>query len=138
MVFVMLNPSTADAKHDDPTIRRCVNFAKRENCGSISVKNVFALRATDPTALLAAADPFGPDNYEWLINGRGVRFLTIMVAAWGARNRARRLRTAYCNAASACLINRAKCFGTTKDGSPRHPLYLPANAPLVDFKQPGY
>lgn len=138
MIFVMLNPSKADAVDDDPTIRRCIGFAKRERCGGISVRNVFALRSTDPKALLTHPDPVGPDNYEHLIHARGCSLLTVMVAAWGKRVGGKRLRDGYCNAAAACCINKAYCLGTTKDGDPRHPLYLPANAPLARFKMPSY
>src|SRR5262245_19133112 len=60
--WVMLNPSTADAEQDDPTIRRCVGFARSWGAGGIIVVNLFAFRASDPKALLRAADPVGPDN----------------------------------------------------------------------------
>ena len=60
--FVMLNPSTADADNDDPTIRRCIAFAKREGAGGIVVANLFAFRATSPADMLAAPNPFGPEN----------------------------------------------------------------------------
>lgn len=62
MTLVMLNPSTADASKDDPTITRCIGFALREAYGGIRVLNLFALRATDPGELAKAADPIGPDN----------------------------------------------------------------------------
>ena len=61
-IFVMLNPSTADADIDDPTIRRCINFAKREGCGSLMVVNLFAYRATSPADMKAAVDPIGSGN----------------------------------------------------------------------------
>jgi hypothetical protein len=58
--IIMLNPSTADAREDDPTIRRCMSFARREGYGGIWVQNLFAYRATSPAAMKAATDPFGP------------------------------------------------------------------------------
>jgi len=134
MVWVMLNPSTADATEDDPTIRRCIGFAKREGCGSISVKNVFALRSTDPSALAKHADPIGPDNYNWLIHSRGVSLLTISVAGWGARRPEKRLATGYKQAEAAMRICDAYCFGKTKGGDPRHPLYLPKNADKIAYR----
>jgi hypothetical protein len=63
--FIMLNPSTADATQDDPTIRRCIGFARQWGCGQLVVLNLFAFRATDPVDLKRAADPVGPDNESW-------------------------------------------------------------------------
>ncbi len=67
MVFVMLNPSTADATEDDPTIRRCIGFAKREDATDLYVLNLYAYRATDPEELKQAPDPVGPENDRWLM-----------------------------------------------------------------------
>jgi hypothetical protein len=131
MVFVMLNPSTADASQDDPTIRRCIGFAKRDGFGAISVRNVFALRATNPRELLTVADPFGPENEDCLINSRRVSMMTRLVAAWGSKIGGKRLLGYYQRAAVACAINQSYCLGVTKDGDPRHPLYLRNDAPLV-------
>src|SRR4051812_26865304 len=63
--FIMLNPSTADATKDDPTIRRCIGFARQWGCGRLSVLNLFAFRATDPAAMKRADDPVGPENKDW-------------------------------------------------------------------------
>lgn len=124
MVVVGLNPSTADATQDDPTIRRCVGFAKREGCGALGMVNLFALRATDPRELARHPDPVGPHNAyvldDWLASDS-----LMCVAAWGAHPDAlvRGIR----------LVERYPhllCFGITKNGAPRHPLYLPATAPL--------
>ncbi len=81
VLFVMLNPSTADADRDDPTVRRCARFVRDRGFGRLEVCNLFALRATDPRALRAAADPVGPDNPAWLT----VRAYSadLVVAAWG-------------------------------------------------------
>src|SRR4028119_2392792 len=62
VAFVLLNPSTADARRDDPTIRRCANFARTWGFGGLEVVNLFAFRATHPTDLKCAADPVGPQN----------------------------------------------------------------------------
>lgn len=139
LVWVMLNPSTADASQDDPTIRRCLGFARKEGYGGISVRNVFALRVTDPRKLLAHPDPVGPENAQALADARRLGLIqTRMVAAWGNRVGGERLRNAYCNASNACWMNNAYCFGFTKQGDPRHPLYLPGNAAMVPWKSPGY
>lgn len=65
-LFIMLNPSTADADIDDPTVRRCIGFAKREMCSSLTVVNLYALRATDPRQLMKHQNPVGPLNDQWL------------------------------------------------------------------------
>jgi hypothetical protein len=134
MVWVMLNPSTADAKADDPTIRRCVGFAKREGCGGISVRNVFALRATDPSELSKHPDPFGPKNEAYLLHARNVSLMTVLVLGWGARLADKRLRDYYRRAEACCVTQKPNCFGVTKDGDPRHPLYLKGDAPLVPWE----
>src|SRR6185503_3934300 len=83
VMFVMLNPSTADGSVDDPTIRRCVGFAKAWNYEAISVVNLFAFRATEPAALFAAGDSIhGPRNQE--VIERTARDAGLIIAAWGA------------------------------------------------------
>ena len=134
MVWVMLNPSTADATNDDPTIRRCIGFAKREGCGGISVRNVFALRATNPDELAKHADPFGPENEEHLLAARSVSLLTVLVCGWGAKPANKRLRSYFRNAESILSVQKPNCFGVTKAGDPRHPLYLPGDAKLVPWR----
>lgn len=127
LVVIGLNPSTADAVKDDPTIRRCIGFAKRERLGGLFMLNLFALRATDPKVMLAHADPIGAENdqfiWEYACNNHAV-----VVAAWGAhgnhRGRADAVRK---------MVPGLKCFGLTRDGHPRHPLYLRADTPIVDF-----
>jgi hypothetical protein len=80
--FVMLNPSTADAEQDDPTVRRCVGFAKSWGAGGLVVTNLYALRSTDPKALWTADDPVGPENAFHL--GSGALGADTVVCAWGA------------------------------------------------------
>ena len=132
--IVMLNPSTADASKDDPTIRRCISFAKREGFGGIRVVNLFAYRATSPDDMKAAADPYGPEGNAVL----GEIFMvagmtdTPVLAAWGANGdhlrRAERIKLSAKHWGA-----RLVCFGTTKDGHPRHPLYVAGDQPLVPF-----
>lgn len=137
MCWVMLNPSTADAKEDDPTIRRCIGFAKREGCGGISVRNVFALRATHPSELAKHSDPFGPENEAHLMGARNVSLLTVLVLGWGAQIGNKRLLSYYTRAQCCLLPQNPYCFGVTKAGGPRHPLYLPGDAPLARWKWPA-
>lgn len=86
LCFVMLNPSTADATLDDPTIRRCLGYAKREGCAGLEVLNLYALRATNPADLWKHHDPVGPDNDRELYWAAS-RYMR-MVAAWGGKCKA--------------------------------------------------
>jgi len=122
-VFIMLNPSTADDSQDDPTIRRCINFAKSFGCGSLLVGNLYAYRATDPRDLFKAADPTGgPRNDAVLcdILTRGA----LAVVAWGAHAKSARVAEVLRLSGTHPLT----ALATTKDGAPRHPLYVPRTA----------
>jgi hypothetical protein len=127
--WVLLNPSTADAVEDDPTIRRCVSFARGWGCGSIVVVNLFALRATDPRQLKQAIDPVGPENDGTIFHQAYGRMI---VAGWGAHGglhgRDRKVMELLKGA-----HQRPMCLGTTKDGSPRHPLYVASATNLQPF-----
>lgn len=122
--FVLLNPSTADQASDDPTIRRCVGFARRWGFGAVDVVNLFALRATNPVELHRAAAPVGPENDRWI--ARAHRRAALTVAAWGAHGallgRGARVGRLLAGA------GRLRRFASTKGGQPRHPLYLTAAA----------
>lgn len=136
ILFVMLNPSTADGFTDDATIRRCIAFARRLDHGTMLVGNLFAYRATDPRALRGAKDPVGPLNTEHVENM--ARRSQIIVAAWGASawsqpglDTAAQVQMVHDVARRARL--RLSCLGLTGAGHPRHPLYLPADAPLREW-----
>lgn len=124
-VFVMLNPSTADALHDDPTIRRCLRYARDWGCGALAVVNLYAWRATDPGDLWTADDPVGPENDAHLVAAATIAadMSGPLVGAWGANAKADRI------AAVLALpgMDRLTALGVTKAGQPRHPLYLKAN-----------
>jgi len=135
IVFVMLNPSTADASVDDPTIRRCMSFAQRESRTGILVVNLFAFRATSPTDMMESRDPIGADNDLVLSNAFFQAALTDapVVAAWGAHGSYRaRDREVYELALARAI--KLQCFGRTKSGAPRHPLYLKSDTPLVEWQ----
>jgi hypothetical protein len=124
-VFIGLNPSTADERVDDPTIRRCVRFAKDWGYGSVYMVNAFAFRATDPKVMLAAGqNAIGPQNNTWLLEAGQVADLVI--ACWGADGhhlaRDDEIRRMYAGA----RLN-LYALGFTKRGLPRHPLYLKAS-----------
>jgi hypothetical protein len=133
MVFVMQNPSTADANSDDPTIRKCVGFARSHGYGSISVRNVFALRATDERELLKHSSPFGPCNTEHLLAVSGRWRETRLMLAWGNEFGGKRLRQYYREAESILLTQSPYCLGVTKSGSPKHPLFVPYSQEIVRF-----
>ena len=113
VTFVMLNPSSADAERDDPTIRRCIGFARGWGFGRLNVVNLCAYRALTPKELLAAEDPFGPDNGSHLQTA--VANADLVVAAWG--NHGRKLT-------SPTFARPLHHLGLTKLGQPRHPLYV--------------
>lgn len=117
LLWIMLNPSTADHLKDDATIRKCVGFAKRWGYGAIVVANLYALRATNPIALEGAADPVGPDNNETL--RELIAGATGICAGWGASGpRSLRARAVE---VIAMVPGEIFCIGKTKDGYPKHP-----------------
>lgn len=130
-VFIMLNPSTADADVDDPTIRRCVSFAHRWGMGGMWVVNLYAFRATNPRELWLQDDPIGPENDAWI--ERAIRYEALVVAAWGANARPDRVEQVL----RVVGAYRLQCLGTTKDGHPRHPLYVRNTTPLQPWQAPS-
>ena len=128
-LFVMLNPSTADADRDDPTIRRCMRFTRDWGFARLKVVNLYALRATDPKALWLADDPVGPENDHNLALAFGM--CDASIAAWGAHAKPERV-------AEVMAIPMAPRYalGLTKHGAPRHPLYMRADCGVVEFMQP--
>lgn len=131
MAFLMLNPSTADALKDDPTIRRCIGFAKREGCGGIKVVNLFAYRSPSPKDLLSAPDPVGPENNEYII--RQVYPGRPIILAWGSVDKKHGSRV---DEVMGILHENGWnlwCLGTNSDGSPKHPLYLSRNCPIMPY-----
>jgi len=129
-LFVMLNPSTADSMLDDPTIRRCRGFAKLWDCNGLAVANLYALRSTDPAALWSHPDPVGPDNDDYLWNF--ARECGDVVCAWGSN--AKHERAAHVASILTDAGARLWCLGTTNGGSPRHPLYVRGNQPLIEWR----
>ncbi len=125
--WVMLNPSIANALVDDPTIRRCVGFARRWGFAGIVVRNLYALRATDPRALSRHPDPVGPDNHTHLGAAAGD---ALTVCAWGARGGTRGVDVAVqLEEHGARLV----CLGWTRDAQPLHPLRVAAALEPVTY-----
>ena len=134
MAMIMLNPSTADAQKDDPTIRRCIGFAETNRCGSLIVGNLGAGRSSSPAIWMWMDDPIGPDNDAHL-----ARILTecsarngLAVVAWGAHGAFRRRNHAFMKIAAGVRAP-LWCLGVTKTGEPRHPLYIKKDAAFVSF-----
>jgi hypothetical protein len=138
LVVVMLNPSTADETKDDPTIRRVIGFAKAWGHTELHVLNLFALRATNPKALKVHADPVGPENDSHLETWiRWSRCAAVggapVLAAWGAHgnlmSRGFRVRHQIGDELAGSRITPVRwiCLGKNADGTPVHPLYVPAD-----------
>lgn len=128
VMFVGINPSTADEFDDDPTIRRCCGFARRWGYGGFFMLNLFAWRATDPRRLRRNPLPIGPENDDYL--RMYAESAGLVVAAWGA--------TAAPWAWRACVVrhllgDNVQCLGLTRAGWPRHPLYVRGDQPLERY-----
>ena len=128
VAFIGLNPSTADASNDDPTIRRCMGYAQSWQFKQLVVVNLFAWRATLPSDLKNAPDPIGPLNDEYI--NEAVKKSGLIVACWGEHgqflNRADTIRPQY-----KSRLHYLKC---NRSGEPAHPLYLPASLTPQKFK----
>ncbi|MGI3169508.1 DUF1643 domain-containing protein [Pseudooceanicola sp. C21-150M6] len=121
LCYVMLNPSTASETRNDPTVARCERRARALGYGGFRVVNIFAFRATDPKVLMQAADPVGPDGDAYLL--RAADWADRVIAAWGVHG-AHRGRGAE---VAALLRQSGKPLfhlGLSRDGHPRHPLYI--------------
>lgn len=139
VVWLMLNPSTADAFTLDPTVRRCIGFSRAWKAGGILVLNLFALRSTNPRALLNHTDPVGPDNDEVItghlqaVAGEGQH--SRVIAAWGVHGHLHGRDKAVAGLVEKAGV-RLECLALTKDRHPRHPLYVPADKTPVNYR-PG-
>lgn len=132
VLFVMLNPSTADAQLDDSTIRRCIGYAKAWGAGSLEVVNLFAFRATNPECLLKVVDPIGSENDAHIQAAK--QRASMVVVAWGCLCAFSERRIEVLK----LLTEDSKqvfCLGTTKDGFPRHPLYCKADLQPVLYEE---
>lgn len=126
VVFIGLNPSTADEEADDKTIRKCIGYAKRWGYGKLIMANLFAFRSTDPSLLKRVEDPVGPDNDSYI--QKCVSESNLVIACWGNHGK---------------LLNRDKvlmdslpnlvCLKRNKNGTPHHPLYLSKDITPVPY-----
>lgn len=120
--FIGFNPSTADAKVDDPTIRRLIGFASDWGYGGFTIVNLYAYISANPKAVHTAEEPIGPNNYPHL--DRAINLGGPVIAIWGAQGKADGRDRRVIDLADRRGIP-LLCMGHNKDGSPRHPLYLP-------------
>lgn len=130
--FILLNPSRADQTEDDPTVRRCIGFARRFECTKLEIVNLFAYRTHSPKELLGLPtkiDPRGPDNEKWVRRTEGVS--DVLICGWGTHGS---FRDQDKEVLSWIPKERPLfCLGLTKDGYPKHPLYLSADRMLIPF-----
>ena len=127
VLFLLHNPSTADEIKNDPTIRRCIGFAKSWGYGGMFVVNICPYRATNPKDLIGLEIPQNiKDGNDFYIKRAVEDKCDLSIAAYGNP-----INNEYLPLYS--LHGTWYCFGTTKEGNPKHPLYLPKNQPLVEF-----
>jgi hypothetical protein len=123
-VWGMLNPSTADADRNDPTVSRCTRYSYTWGASRLVVVNLYGYRATDPRALARAADPIGPANDQHI--AAAVAEAELVICAWGAHGK-RRGQVVGLSLVAAGMRDKLHALALTKTGAPRHPLYLRAD-----------
>ena len=129
--FIGLNPSTADEVQDDPTIRRCIGFAKSWGYGALCMTNIFAFRATDPKVMKKTPDAAGHDNEDWIL--KIAREAGIVVAAWGNDGTHIHQGVTIKHMLKAHGI-KVHHLGLTGTGEPKHPLYLRKDLKPIAFE----
>ncbi len=126
VLFIGLNPSTAGKETDDPTIRRCVDYAKNWGYGGFMMVNLFAYRATLPSSLKKVKYPIGKNNDKYIV--KLSKKADITVAAWGNNG------NLYSRDKEVLsLVPNLKCLKVNKSGQPAHPLYLKKDLKLTKF-----
>ena len=123
ILYIMLNPSLADDKNDDPTIRRLINFTKKFNYGGFLVGNIFTTITPNPKEL-DKSKGMSDKNFEELI--KLINKVDQIVYAWGSSIEEPQLLKK--------LVLSPKCFGKNFNGTPKHPLYLPSQTKLINFR----
>ena len=123
ILYIMLNPSFADDKDDDPTIRRLINFTKKFNSGGFLVGNIFTTITPNPKEL-DKSKGMSDKNFEELI--KLINKVDQIVYAWGSSIEEPQLLKK--------LVLNPKCFGKNLNGTPKHPLYLPSQTKLINFR----
>lgn len=139
VMFIGINPSTADETKDDTTITKCIGFAKRWGYGGLYMMNLYGYRSPYPHEMVRVDDPVGPGNDVTFWNYGKV--VGLVVAAWGssvsARHKSRMQYQSRINQVLACVARPVYCLGRTQDGSPRHPSRLGYNTERELFWRPA-
>jgi len=135
ILFIMLNPSTADAKKNDPTVKRCCDYAKKWGFASITVCNLFGYRSTQPEALVTVENPVGVANMAYIENA--MTMSDTIVAAWGNNVLPNfHMHTVYMVSEKARELGKdIFCLGINDNGQPVHPLYQKADVELKVWRK---
>lgn len=131
LLFVLLNPSTADEFQDDRTNRRGIDYALQWGFGSVVFVNLFAIRSPDPDVIRKVRDPIGPGNDRHIIDQW--QKADEIVCGWGTKGRYLNRDAEVCAMFGRSLY----CLGTNDDGTPKHPLYLKANLKPKPYSHEG-
>lgn len=136
IAWIMLNPSTADETLDDPTIRRCIGFAKQFDADELDIVNLFAYRSTNPKNLYTAEDPIGKENDSYIL--KSLESSSIIILGWG--NHGKLLNRSDEVVSKLLKPYRDKVFAlkVLKNGEPGHPLYIPYSAELQNLFKKGF
>ena len=137
--FIMLNPSTADATKNDPTIRKCIGFCRQWHYGQLQVVNLFGVRAVRPSEMKKRRNPIGRNNRRWveraIENCQGIdQARALVVCAWGVHGDHRSQNAVVLEWLRALDVH-PQCLGVTRAGHPRHPLYVPYTTELIPFRR---
>ena len=128
--FIGLNPSTATHEVSDPTVTRCINYAKAWGYSGMHMLNLFAFRATDPKDMKAVDEPVGEDNNEMLI--KHARDSGIVIASWGNHGGYRNRCSVVADLMRVNGVD-LHCLAIAKTGQPKHPLYLKKDLTPIDY-----
>ena len=124
--FLCLNPSTADEVNNDPTVTRCIGYARDWGFGKLLLGNIFAIRSTDPNLLYNVDNPIGYENDKWIKNM--AKYSDLIIGAWGNHGKLNSRSSQILN-----LISNIHCLKKTKLGEPSHPLYLSKKLKPIPF-----
>ena len=126
VLFIGLNPSTADEVEDDTTVKRCISYAKQWGFGGIIIGNLFAYRATNPLEMIKASDPIGNENDSWL--KKLANEADLIVGVWGnsGQFKGRSIKV-------VSMLQNLYCLQITAKGEPHHTRGLPGGLVAIPY-----